>query len=105
MLVQIKDAKLTKLNQALDDFYKTGKANVMMEDGQTPVLHHFTEEFGAYYWTHFLNDKPVDYLFRGGDLGGFRQVMSDVKNKWQDYMERKVGNSLMLVLISLKITI
>lgn len=86
-----KTERLAKLNQALDEYYSTGKMTVMEADGKTPVLAHMTEEFGAYYWTQFLNDKPVDYLFRGGDLGGVRGVLDSVKNRWQDYMERKVG--------------
>jgi GNAT superfamily N-acetyltransferase len=86
-----KTERLAKLKQALDEYYKTGQMTVMEADGKTPVLHNLTEEFGAYYWTQFLNDKPVDYLFRGGDLGGVRNALDSVKNKWQDYMERKVG--------------
>jgi hypothetical protein len=86
-----KQERLAKLKQALDEYYSTGKMTVMESDGVTPVLHHLNEEFGAYYWTHFLNDKPVDYLFRGGELEGIRGVLDSIKNRWQDYMERKVG--------------
>ena len=86
-----KAERITKLKEALNEYYTTGKMTVIEADGKTPVLSHLTEEFGAFYWTQFLNDKPVDYLFRGGDLGGMRNVLDSVKNKWQDYMERKVG--------------
>ncbi|CAB5178459.1 hypothetical protein UFOVP157_2 [uncultured Caudovirales phage] len=86
-----RDERLANLKTALDEYYKTGKMTVMEADGVTPVLAGLTEEFGAYYWTQFLNDKPVDYLFRGGQLNGIRGVLDSVKNKWQDYMERKVG--------------
>jgi len=86
-----RDAMLASIKPALEEYYKTGKMTMLEADGVTPVLARLTEEFGAYYWTAFIQDKPVDYLFKGGQFGTARTLFDGVKNKWQDYMERKVG--------------
>lgn len=86
-----KGDKLTEqralLKQALDEYYRDGQTKVMAEDGKTPFLANLSEEFGAYYFTQFIEGKPLDYLFLGGELGGIRGIMQSVQDGWLDYWE------------------
>lgn len=86
-----KGDKLTEqralLKQALDEYYRDGQTKVMAEDGKTPYLANLSEEFGAYYFTQFIEGKPLDYLFLGGELGGVRGIMQSVQDGWLDYWD------------------
>jgi hypothetical protein len=75
------------LKQALEEYYRDGQTKVMAEDGKTPYLANLSEEFGAYYFTQFIEGKPLDYLFLGGELGGVRGIMQSVQDGWLDYWE------------------
>ncbi|CAB4144084.1 hypothetical protein UFOVP460_16 [uncultured Caudovirales phage] len=75
------------LKQALEEYYRDGQTKVMAEDGKTPFLANLSEEFGAYYFTQFIEGKPLDYLFLGGELGGVRGIMQSVQDGWLDYWE------------------
>lgn len=75
------------LTSALAEYYRDGQAKIMAEDGKTPYLANLSEEFGAYYFTQFIEGKPLDYLFLGGELGGVRGIMQSVQDGWLDYWE------------------
>jgi len=75
------------LTSALAEYYRDGQTKVMAEDGKTPYLANLSEEFGAYYFTQFIEGKPLDYLFLGGELGGVRGIMQSVQDGWLDYWE------------------
>lgn len=79
----------TLLKQALEEYYRDGQTKVMAEDGKTPFLANLSEEFGAYYFTQFIEGKPLDYLFLGGELGGVRGIMESVQDGWLDYWESR----------------
>lgn len=79
----------TLLKQALEEYYRDGQTKVMSEDGKTPFLSNLSEEFGAYYFTQFIEGKPLDYLFLGGELGGVRGIMQSVQDGWLDYWETR----------------
>ena len=81
---------LSLLDKALTEYYKDGTMSVMSEDGKTPYLVKLTEEFGAYYFTQFIQGKRPDFLFRGGKYSGMRGLIETVKTGWLDYMERKI---------------
>jgi hypothetical protein len=81
---------LSLLDKALTEYYKDGTMSVMSEDGKTPYLTKLTEEFGAYYFTQFIQGKRPDFLFRGGQYSGMRGLIETVKTGWLDYMERKI---------------
>lgn len=60
-------------------------------DGQTETpLEHLVEEFGAYYFARWLGDKPVDFLFRGGELGGIRGLLDSAKDGWLEFWKGKM---------------
>jgi hypothetical protein len=87
--MQGKDERKAVLDKAIEN-HQRGLAGETISDKTTPPLEHLAEEFGAYYFSHWLLSKPSDYLFRGGELGGIRGVMERVKNGWLDYWEGKM---------------
>lgn len=87
-----REGKLNDLAQALDEYQKRGTRQTISDKTQT-TLEHFAEEFGAYYFSHWLNSKPIDYLFRGGELNGLRGILESTKNSWLDYWQAKIQGS------------
>jgi hypothetical protein len=72
---------------------KLGKDAVMGADGNQQAgksaefLENMVEEFGAYYFTQMMKGKPLDYLFRGADLGGVRGAFESIHNSFLDFFE------------------
>lgn len=65
------------------------KSIEMFEKGHYPEkLTQFFEEFLAAYWNRFVDDKPLDYLMNGGELGILRNVIETAKEGYQDTMYR-----------------
>ena len=93
-----RDFRHERLDEALDEYYKTGKMTVESPDHKgTPLLHAMGEEFGAHYFAHFIEAKPLDYLFRGADLGGIRGIIENTKDAWASHWEgqaKRVNPSL-----------
>ena len=46
------------------------------------------EEFIASYWNRFVEDKPVDYLLKGGDLGLVRNSIQMAKDSYMNIMHQ-----------------
>lgn len=78
------------LTKALDEYYKDGKMNVMDLNSKTPFLENLVEEFGAYYWTQFIKGKPVDFLFKGGEMSFAQTMLESVKNGYIDLMKSEI---------------
>jgi hypothetical protein len=85
---ELKDQS-TRLKNALDEYYKDGQTTVMDRDGKTPYLAAMAEEFGAYYFTQFIEGKPIDYLYLGGKFEGMRGLIESAKEGWLDYWESR----------------
>lgn len=51
------------------------------------------EEFGAYYFENWIAGKPMDYLFRGGDLGLVRNAFAAASQYVKDYIADVAGNN------------
>jgi hypothetical protein len=49
-------------------------------------MHSLFEEFLASYWNRFIEDKPIDYLLKGGDLGLIRNAVQLAKDSYQNIM-------------------
>lgn len=91
--VQIDPAKRhADIDAAVKDYQQNGTSK-KLADSTIPVLEQYLEEFGAYYFSHWLNSKPADYLFHGGELTGFRGMLDRVKDGWLDYWENKMSNT------------
>lgn len=59
--------------------------------GGRPLLEHLSEEFGAYYFSHLVMDKPIDWLYHGGDLPGIRGVLDNAKMMYQHYWRSRMN--------------
>lgn len=46
------------------------------------------EEFIASYWNRFVEDKPIDYLLKGGDLGLIRNTIQKAKDSYMNVMHQ-----------------
>jgi hypothetical protein len=46
------------------------------------------EEFLAAYWNRFVEDKPIDYLLKGGDLGLIRNTIQKAKDSYMNVMHQ-----------------
>ena len=49
-------------------------------------MHSLFEEFLASYWNRFIEDKPIDYLLKGGDLGLIRNAVQLAKDSYHNIM-------------------
>lgn len=54
-------------------------------DGRLSKLY---EEFLASYWNRFIEDKPIDYLLKGGDLGLLRNTIQKAKDSYLNIMHQ-----------------
>lgn len=62
--------------------------------GQRPtVLRKAYEEFLASYWNRFMEEKPIDYLLNGGDLGVLRNTIEWGKDVYRDIMYKDLTAS------------
>jgi GNAT superfamily N-acetyltransferase len=85
------DAKneTARLEAAMKEYESRGTTNkIALETKNT--LEGLLEEFGAYYFGAFINDKPVDFLFRGGELGAMREIMWNAKQGFLDFWRSKI---------------
>lgn len=89
---ELKDQS-TRLKSALDEYYKDGQTTIMDRDGKTPYLAAMAEEFGAYYFTQFIEGKPIDYLYLGGKFDGMRGLIESAKEGWLDYWESRTQSA------------
>jgi len=78
------------LDKALQEYFVDGKMNVMDIDSKTPYLESLVEDFGAYYWSHFIKEKPVDFLFNAGETSMMSNVLEMVKNGYIDLMKSEI---------------
>jgi len=78
------------LDKALKEYFIDGKMNVIDPVSKTPFLEKLVEEFGTYYWTQFIKGKPVDFLFRGGEMSMMDNVLEMVKNGYIDMMKTEI---------------
>ena len=80
---------MDNVHAAIDE-YKNWNNSKQISDKTLTILHNAIEEFGANYFSHWMLDTPPDYLFRGGELTGFRGLVDDVKYAWADYWQSKM---------------
>lgn len=68
-----------KFNEAIERF----------KGGEKPTeISGFFEEFLASYWNRFIEDKPIDYLLKGGDLGLVRNAIQGAKDFYRNTMAK-----------------
>lgn len=86
-------AKLDQLDAAIKEWETKG--NLISESGLEgrAILEDLSEEFGAYYFNHWLDDQSPDFLFYGGKLPGLRGLMNDIKLGWLDFTQSRLSQS------------
>lgn len=75
---------LKKFNDAIEGF-KNGE--------KVTSIKGFFEEFLASYWNRFIEDKPIDYLIKGGDLGIIRNAIGGAKDWYKNIMRKDLGEA------------
>lgn len=81
--------KKKELDASVEAYKNRDSQNRVASQTETP-LEHLVEEFGAYYFARWLGDKPVDFLFRGGELGGIRGLLDSAKDGWLEFWKGKM---------------
>ncbi len=59
-----------------------------------PLLENLAEEFGSYYYSHMLMDKPVDWMYYGGELPGIRGALDSASMAWLKFMKSRVNDNV-----------
>ena len=75
---------LKKFNEAIEKFKNGEKAT---------SIKGFFEEFLASYWNRFVEDKPIDYLIKGGDLGIIRNAIGGAKDWYKNIMRKDLSEA------------
>jgi hypothetical protein len=84
--------RMAEVDASIEDFKKRGDQNRVADASITP-LESLVEEFGAYYFAKFILDKPIDFLFRGGEYSGLRAVFETTKESFLDYWRSKIAKN------------
>jgi hypothetical protein len=58
-----------------------------------PEIRGIFEEFLGAYWNRFLDDKPIDYLLKSGDLGLIRNVIEGGKDLYLNIMAKDLKDA------------
>jgi len=82
---------LARLEMAEKAYEKDGTL-LMDADLGRPMLEHLSEEFGSYYYSHMLMDKPIDWMYKGGELGGIRGALESATMMWLKHSQSRVGD-------------
>lgn len=73
-----------RFNEAIEAF----------KNGEKPSdIRGFFEEFLASYWNRFVEEKPLDYLLKGGDLGIVRNAIEGAKDTYRNIMARDLSEA------------
>lgn len=87
----LRDA-MARLEVAEREFKKDGTL-INDPDLGRPLLEHLSEEFGAYYFSHLLMDKPIDWMYHGGEFSGIRGALDSASMAWMKFMKSRVGDN------------
>jgi hypothetical protein len=77
---------------ALGEYEQSGK-NKKISDKSRSLLEHYTEEFGAYYFSHWLMGRNRNTLFFGGELKGIEGLVERTKDGFMDFWQSKISKA------------
>jgi len=77
---------------ALAEFEQSGKTK-KISDKSRALLEHYTEEFGAYYFSHWLMGRNRNTLFFGGELRGIEGLVERTKDGFMDFWQSKISKA------------
>jgi len=88
-----KSSETMKLvDEALAEFESAG-SNKKISDKSRGLLEKYTEEFGAYYFSHWLMGRNRNTLFFGGELRGIEGLVERTKDSFKDFWQSKISKS------------
>ena len=90
--VQASEAKFKLVQEALTEYQNAG-SNKKISDKARGLLEHYSEEFGAYYFSHWLMGRNRNTLFFGGELKGIEGLVERTKDSFKDFWQSKVSKS------------
>ncbi len=66
----------------------------MFKNGERPPeLNSLFEEFTAAYWNRYIEEKPIDYLIKGGNLGLIRNAIEWGKDLYRGLLKNDLGEA------------
>jgi hypothetical protein len=77
---------------ALGEYEQSGK-NKKISAESRDLLEKYTEEFGAYYFSHWLMGRNRNTLFFGGELKGIEGLVERTKDSFMDFWQSKISKA------------
>ena len=78
------EGKLEEFNRVIEMF-KNGE--------RPPELNSLFEEFTAAYWNRYVEEKPIDYLIKGGNLGLVRNAIEWGKDLYRGLLKNDLSEA------------
>ncbi|CAB4186645.1 NAT_SF domain containing protein [uncultured Caudovirales phage] len=89
---QASEAKFKLVQEALAEYQNAG-TNKQISDKARGLLENYSEEFGAYYFSHWLMGRNRNTLFFGGELKGIEGLVERTKDSFKDFWQSKISKS------------
>lgn len=86
------DSLFKQVQDALTEYRNAGE-NKKISDESRSLLENYTEEFGAYYFSHWLMGRNRNTLFFGGELKGIEGLVERAKDSFKDFWQSKISKS------------
>lgn len=83
---------MDSVEKALAEYEQFG-VNKKISDEARGLVENLTEEFGAYYFSHWLMGRNRNTLFFGGELKGIEGLVERTKDSFMDFWQSKVSKS------------
>ena len=89
---QASEAKFKLVQEALTEYQNAG-TNKQISDKARGLLENYSEEFGAYYFSHWLMGRNRNTLFFGGELKGIEGLVERTKDSFMDFWQSKISKA------------
>lgn len=86
------EEKFKLVQEALAEYQNAGD-NKKISDKARGLLENYSEEFGAYYFSHWLMGRNRNTLFFGGELKGIEGIVERTKDSFKDFWQSKISKA------------
>ena len=86
------DEKFKQVQEALAEYQNAGENKKISDDARS-LIENYTEEFGAYYFSHWMMGRNRNTLFFGGELKGIEGLVERAKDSFKDFWQSKISKS------------
>lgn len=86
------DERFKQVQDALTEYRNAGENKKISDDARS-LIENYTEEFGAYYFSHWLMGRNRNTLFFGGELKGIEGLVERAKDSFKDFWQSKISKS------------